>query len=331
VLLIDEAHNMPLETLENLRMLSNLETSKSKLMQIVLVGQPEFEEILNRRELRQLKQRIAVHAVITPFSRKESLAYIQHRLKKAGMNQTPIFTRAALNKIVKRAKGVPRVINILCDNALVAGVGYRKKPVNSEIVAHAILDYDGRKPSFIKWWMPVSGAAILGAVCVFLLSPYSETLRSTVGNNYRRILGVTPASVTVAVNTQENSSVTVVAPTAEAKAPEPSATALEQATEPEPESTSLPSAIELNASAPGSEAGAHLAEWVAKAEDGSFPVVRVIKRGQTLFRLTEQVYGHANPRLVEWVKKNNPWISDITRIPAGSEIIFPKPPGNGGG
>jgi len=120
-----------------------------------------------------------------------------------------------------------------------------------------------------------------------------------------------------------------VAPTAEAKAPEPSAAAPEQATEPEPESTSLPSAIELNASAPGSEAGAHLAEWVAKAEDGSFPVVRVIKRGQTLFRLTEQVYGHANPRLVEWVKKNNPWISDITRIPAGSEIVFPKEPEEG--
>jgi type II secretory pathway predicted ATPase ExeA len=87
---------MPVETLENLRMLSNLETSRDKLMQIVLVGQPEFEEILNRKELRQLKQRIAVHSIIAPFRRKESLAYIQHRLKKAGMNQNPIFTRAAL-------------------------------------------------------------------------------------------------------------------------------------------------------------------------------------------------------------------------------------------
>jgi general secretion pathway protein A len=226
VLLIDEAHNMPLQTLENLRMLSNLETSSDKLMQIVLVGQPEFEEILNRKELRQLKQRVAVHSIITPLNTKESLAYIQHRLTKAGMNHTPVFTRVALRKIVKRARGIPRVINILCDNALIAGVGYRKKPVNSTIVDHVIADYNGEKPSSLKWWMSVSGAAALGAVCVFLLSPYSEALRSTVGNNYRRILGKTPSGVVVPVNTQENSSVTVVAPTAEATAPEPSVVSL---------------------------------------------------------------------------------------------------------
>ena len=331
VLLIDEAHNMPVETLENLRMLSNLETSRDKLMQIVLVGQPEFEEMLNRKELRQLKQRIAVHAIITPFNRKESFAYIQHRLTKAGMNHTPVFTRMALRKIVKRAGGIPRVINILCDNALIAGVGYRKRPVNSTIVDHAIVDYDGRKPSSLKWWMSVSGTAIVGAVCVFLLSPYSETLRSTVGNNYRRILGVTPSGVVVPVNTQTNSSLTVVPPTAKAKAPEPLATAPEQATETELESISPPPAIELDLSAPRSEARVRRTERVAEVPETSFPVVRVIKQGQTLFRLTKDVYGHADPRLVEWVKENNPSISDITRIPAGSEIVFPRPPEKGGG
>ena len=365
VLLIDEAHNMPVETLENLRMLSNLETSRDKLMQIVLVGQPEFEEMLNRKELRQLKQRIAVHAIITPFNRKESFAYIQHRLTKAGMNHTPVFTRMALRKIVKRAGGIPRVINILCDNALIAGVGYRKRPVNSTIVDHAIVDYDGRKPSSLKWWMSVSGTAIVGAVCVFLLSPYSETLRSTVGNNYRRILGVTPSGVVVSVNTQKNSSLTVVPPTAKAKAPEPLATAPEQATETELESISPPSAIEgrlstprpdpstmVRTTSPGlsstlaqpegievqpesrlatspSKAGVRPSERVAEAPETSFPVVRVIKQGQTLFRLTKEVYGHADPRLVEWVKENNPSISDITRIPAGTKIVFPKEPEEG--
>jgi hypothetical protein len=210
---------------------------------------------------------------------------------------------------------------------LIAGVGYRKRPVNSTIVDHAIVDYDGRKPSSLKWWMSVSGTAIVGAVCVFLLSPYSETLRSTVGNSYRGILGVTPASVAVPVNTQVNSSITVVAPMAEAKAPEPLATAPEQATETltrtqaeETEVEEEPSLV-ISPSKPGVQ--------VAEAQDGSFPVVRVIKQGQTLFRLTKEVYGHADPRLVEWVKENNPSISDITRIPAGSEIVFPKEPEEG--
>ena len=97
--MIDEAQNMPIETLENLRMLSNLETSKDKLIQIVLVGQSEFEETLNLNWLRQLKQRIAIRSRILALTEEESLDYIKHRLQKVGSNHSLVFAKGALKKI----------------------------------------------------------------------------------------------------------------------------------------------------------------------------------------------------------------------------------------
>ncbi|RMF83474.1 MAG: peptidoglycan-binding protein, partial [Nitrospinota bacterium] len=146
VLVIDEAQNMPVETLENLRMLSNLETATDKLIQIVLVGQPELEEKLNRHELRQLRQRIAIRATIVPLTQAESMAYIQHRLALVSMRRGPIFTKGALKLIVKQAKGVPRTLNILCDNALIAGFGYQQKPITTKIAKEVIADFE-QKPS----------------------------------------------------------------------------------------------------------------------------------------------------------------------------------------
>src|SRR4030066_165525 len=101
LLIVDEAQNMPMETLENLRMLSNLETSKDKLLQIVLIGQYEFEQTLNQYSLRQVKQRIAIRSTIIPFTKKESMAYIKHRLRKASANNNQVFTKGALRAIVK--------------------------------------------------------------------------------------------------------------------------------------------------------------------------------------------------------------------------------------
>jgi general secretion pathway protein A len=93
LLIVDEAQNMPIETLENLRMLSNLETSKEKLLQIVLTGQSEFEKMLDRHELRQLKQRIAIRSTIVPFTAKESMDYVKHRLAKAAVNESEVLLR----------------------------------------------------------------------------------------------------------------------------------------------------------------------------------------------------------------------------------------------
>lgn len=175
-LVIDEAQNMPFETLENLRMLSNLETDEDKLIQVVLIGQPELQETLNRKELRQLGQRIAIRHEILPLSRYESLAYIRHRIAKAGGNAESVFTKSALNKIVKEADGIPRTINILCDNAMVAGYGFNKKPINSSIVREVIADFTGTEGSHKNRWIIAAAAIAILAVTAILLSPSSEPL-----------------------------------------------------------------------------------------------------------------------------------------------------------
>ena len=152
VLFIDEAQNTPVETLENLRMLSNLESSADKLLQIVLCGQPELERLLGRDELRQLKSRIAVRADIPPLSRKESLAYFRHRMSISSKEGSDIFTRAALERIVRKAKGNPRSINILCDNALITGYGSGEKKVTFRTAGEIIADMEGRTDPGIPVW-----------------------------------------------------------------------------------------------------------------------------------------------------------------------------------
>ena len=108
-----EAQNVPVDTLENLRMLSNLETPKDKLIQIVLVGQPEFEERLNMEKLKQLKQRIAVRSTILPLTKPESLDYIEHRLLRAGTHSKAVFTQDALKQFARRRVAYP-VQSIYC-------------------------------------------------------------------------------------------------------------------------------------------------------------------------------------------------------------------------
>lgn len=125
VLAIDEAQNMPEDTLEGLRMLSNLETAQEKLVQILLVGQPELNALLARRSLRQLAQRVAVWAHVERLTRRESRRYIEHRLRLSGRPSEPsLFTIAALWYLVWAAHGIPRTLNIYCDNALINGYGH---------------------------------------------------------------------------------------------------------------------------------------------------------------------------------------------------------------
>jgi len=121
VLFIDEAQDLSPELLEHLRLLSNLETDNQKLLQIVLIGQPELREILSRQELRQLSQRITVRYHLGSLEKAETEAYIQHRLGIAGAQGRPTFTRQALWSIHRRTGGVPRLINALCDKTLLCG------------------------------------------------------------------------------------------------------------------------------------------------------------------------------------------------------------------
>jgi hypothetical protein len=129
-----------MHSLENLRLLSNLETRKHKLIQIVIAGQPELDAILRRQELRQLTQRINLKRYVIPFSEKETNDYIQHRLTVADFKGSHLFDRRAQKLIWEYSHGIPRKINILCDNALLTGYGVKKKRITTSLMAEAIKD-----------------------------------------------------------------------------------------------------------------------------------------------------------------------------------------------
>jgi type II secretory pathway predicted ATPase ExeA len=132
-LIIDEAQNLSAEVLESIRLLSNFETSKDKLLQILLVGQPELAVRLNSPELRQLKQRVMLRHHLRALSLQECYEYVSNRLKVAG-GELSIFTATALERIYSYSGGIPRVVNVLCDNALLIGYALGRKEINARII-----------------------------------------------------------------------------------------------------------------------------------------------------------------------------------------------------
>jgi putative secretion ATPase (PEP-CTERM system associated) len=149
LLVIDEAQNLTLEALEELRMLSNLETEKSKLLQVVLVGQPNLREKLGAPELEQLRQRITVSYHLQPLDAEETANYINHRLRKAAIGSPVEFPRDATAAIHARSRGVPRIINVICDAALVFGYAEERRTMNLALVQEVLaeLELTGVLPS----------------------------------------------------------------------------------------------------------------------------------------------------------------------------------------
>ena len=146
VLILDEAQNLKPHTLEAIRLLSNLETDKEKLFQIVLVGQPELRRRLNSPSLLQLRQRIGVRFHINPLEKEEVDKYIYHRLKVAGAEDNSIhFTQGALDAIFRYSGGIPRLINLVCDKALLSGFVLETKLINAEIVDKSVVEIEGRE------------------------------------------------------------------------------------------------------------------------------------------------------------------------------------------
>lgn len=140
VLVIDEAQNLSPEVLEQVRMISNLETVHNKLIQIILAGQPELNDVLNRHDLRQLNQRIAVRCHLTPMNKRDTGDYIRHRLKVSGCRLPGLFSRGAISRIFRFSRGVPRLINIACEQALVLAWTQESDTVTPAIAARVILE-----------------------------------------------------------------------------------------------------------------------------------------------------------------------------------------------
>lgn len=173
ILIVDESQNLDPATLEEIRLLSNLETSTSKLIQIVLFGQPELDEMLDSRELRQLRQRITVRWALSPLNVAETRDYVRHRLKIAAGKECNIFTEKALREVQRRAGGIPRLINVLCDRAML--VGYTTgapmmEPSAINRAAREILSARSRRHPWRSVLRRAFPAAILLAVGVGALS-----------------------------------------------------------------------------------------------------------------------------------------------------------------
>lgn len=144
VLILDEAQDLSPENLEQVRLLSNLETDQRKLLQIVLLGQPELRQTLDRHDLRQLRQRITVRYHLDPLSRRETDYYIRHRLVIAGGDGRPTFTRWAVRSVHRYSRGVPRLINAVCDQALLAGWVDGADRLRWRHVRRAVKELEGR-------------------------------------------------------------------------------------------------------------------------------------------------------------------------------------------
>lgn len=143
VLVIDEAQAMPPKTLEALRLISNLETETTKLIHIVLFGQPELDRLLGHESLRQLRQRISFSFNLPPLDKEGTCQYIGHRLTTAGYNGDPLFDDSALDWIYRVSKGIPRLVNVLCHKAMMSGYGKGHRQLSKQHVKAAIKDTDG--------------------------------------------------------------------------------------------------------------------------------------------------------------------------------------------
>ncbi|MBC8026926.1 MAG: AAA family ATPase, partial [Steroidobacteraceae bacterium] len=163
VLVVDEAQNLGADVLEQVRLLTNLETETQKLLQIILIGQPELRELLGRVELRQLAQRITGRYHLDPLESEETAAYVRHRLRVAGATRE-IFTSGALREVQRLSGGVPRLINIICDRALLGAFTEDRHLVRSNVVRRAAGEVFGK--NFLPGWIPWAGGSAVGAVAI---------------------------------------------------------------------------------------------------------------------------------------------------------------------
>jgi general secretion pathway protein A len=324
-LIVDEAQHMPIETLEHLRMLSNLETSTQKLMQIVLVGQPEFDAKLDNHALRQLKQRMVIRGTISPLTDEESRDYIIYRLAKVTMVDEPIFTKGALREIIKHAKGTPRVINVLCTNALIQGFGYHKRRISTKIIKEVIADYTGKKPQ--RLWRPriaLAGiTALLGAL--FWFSPYQEVALSKINLAELRQF-MTPSVASRMPPPQET-------PAAVSDSLLPASISTpEQPTQP-PKLAVSPSSPETSEPAPAvptpvpTVPAPAVSTTVRTVPAPTMPTtMRTVKKGDQVARVALEVYGSSSNAVLDWIRKNNPQLRDLNLIDIGTQLTLPPLP-----
>jgi general secretion pathway protein A len=312
VIIIDDAHNISLEAIEELRLLSNLETSRSKLLQIVIVGQPELKAKLRSKVIRQINQRIVVSSQISPLTEEESLRYIDHRLKIVGSGSSEIFTDEALSLICRYAKGIPRVINIFCSNALSVGYGLSEKRISPSTVKKIRREKDiltedpSPKPSSrIKKNLPRKIAYAFLALAIFAMvmffnKDYVKHLLTT--QKLKNVAELAALSDKVETSKPKGGRHVVLEPAPNTPSPEV------KNGSPETPQTAVSSATTMNQS------------------DTEIRVKTIVevKVGTTLSLLALKYYKEANMTLIDHILKLNPDITDPNLILVNQKIKIPE-------
>ena len=227
IVVVDEAQNLARDVLEQVRLLTNLETSKQKLLQIILIGQPELRELLARTDLRQLAQRITGRYHLEPLSRDETAEYIEHRLRVAGA-LGELFDSAAKREVFKLTQGVPRLVNVICDRALLGAYSHESRRVTRSLVRRAAAEISGKayRSPLLRWATPMMVTASIVLIGIGTWSLYAEQERETAN------AAVVPANIDPPAREPDIVEVQVVPPvTAKAAAeelPEPETTLDEQ-------------------------------------------------------------------------------------------------------
>jgi general secretion pathway protein A len=318
VLAIDEAQNLDPAVLETIRLLSNFETSRAKLLQILLIGQPQLAIKLADPALVQLEQRIAVFARLQPFSPEDTARYITHRLQVAGYNGGPLLTPGALQIIRDRSQGIPRNINSLCFSALSLGCAMRRKRIDAEIMrevvadldveslnrpvltnratrvpvtAGPVLSYRTKSKSHLRRWAlgTASVAASVAAVGVFLT--YSP------GRIGRFWQAKTEASSTVS-NSSKSAETTLETTSVSSLIPSPGTNVAE-----------ISAATPLQSTLPSND---------------SETLTVVVRSGETLRMIVLRALGQDSGTIIEQIQKLNPALTDPDHIEAGQEIRLPR-------
>jgi general secretion pathway protein A len=360
VVLIDEAQDLTIRVLEELRLLSNLETAKEKILQLVLAGQPEFDGLLARSEIRQLRQRISVRARLRPLARSEVKAYVAARIAAAGGDVRGIFTPAALFRLWWFSSGVPRLVNTACDNALVNAYAAGRRTIGWREIGEAMRDLRRQvawAPRRLAQAVMLLGAAAIGGGLMLggmrlagdrlgAPIPVSKTPRPEMSIEVRKSTAIDAVAAAVVGTpsgsepTPADSSAGVGAAIAASPAPEageivpapaasqdePRATETSTATvrvSSPTESEATPEVVVTASTAARPEGRSSRAQTGSRDPSGKL-IVRV-SDGDTLTDLARRYYGSAGPRVLATIKAANPGLDDPDVLWAGKVLVLPPP------
>jgi LysM repeat protein len=329
VLAIDEAQDLDPSVLETIRLLSNFETSRKKMLQILLIGQPQLARKLANPALVQLQQRISVFARLEPLCSEETARYIAHRLQVAGYREGPLFTPGALQIIKDRSQGIPRSINRLCFGALSMGCAMGRKRIDAEIMREVVADLDLEclnKPAL------ANGAARAPVIAVPVL-PYRTKSRSPLR---QWALGVTGAAVSMVAGVLLSLQPGTIGKLWQAKT--------------EAFATGYKSSLSTDSSSEATSVSRPILSLRANAEEtpavtplqSSLPSVAsettnlMVQSGETLHEIARRALGQDSDKIIEQIRMLNPTLTDPNHIEVGQEIRLPRlskpvdPPATGG-